>query len=112
LPSGAPVAPQPPTTTTACIPARHTLRTPDKTLDGQDVRRHHHPAEDPTSRADAQAAIDGFGAIDVLITNAASLDAGSFPELTPEQIARQLITSLIGPVNVTDAVLPVVHHQR
>jgi hypothetical protein len=40
------------------------------------------------------------------------LDAGSSPELTPEQIARQLITSLIGPVNVTDAVLPVVHHQR
>ena len=70
---------------------------------------------DITSRADAQAAIDavdGFGAIDVLITNVASFDAGSFQELTPERIGRQLITSLIGPMDVARTVLPVVHHQR
>ena len=30
-----------------------------------------------------------------------------FEELTPEQIERQLTTNLVGPMNVTRAVLPV-----
>ena len=37
---------------------------------------------------------------------------GYFEELTPEQIERQLATSLIGPMNVTRAVLPVMRKQR
>jgi NAD(P)-dependent dehydrogenase (short-subunit alcohol dehydrogenase family) len=71
---------------------------------------------DVTSRADAEAAVraavDRFGRIDVLVNNAASFYAGYFEELTPEQMERQLATSLIGPMNVTRAVLPVMRKQR
>lgn len=71
---------------------------------------------DVTSRADAQAAVrsalDRFGRIDVLVNNAASFYAGYFEELTPEQVERQLATSLIGPMNVTRAVLPIMRKQR
>ena len=71
---------------------------------------------DVTRRADAEAAVraavDRFGRIDVLVNNAASFYAGYFEELTPEQIERQLATSLIGPMNVTRAVLPVMRKQR
>ena len=71
---------------------------------------------DVTSRADAEAAVraavDRFGHIDVLVNNAASFYAGFFEELTPEQFNRQLATSLIGPMNVTRAVLPAMRHQR
>jgi NAD(P)-dependent dehydrogenase (short-subunit alcohol dehydrogenase family) len=71
---------------------------------------------DVTSPADAeaavQAAIDRFGRIDVLVNNAASFEAGYFEELTPEQIERQLTVSLIGPMNITRAVLPVMRTQR
>jgi NAD(P)-dependent dehydrogenase (short-subunit alcohol dehydrogenase family) len=71
---------------------------------------------DITKPADAESAvkavIDRFGRIDVLVNNAASFYAGYFEELTPEQMERQLTTSLIGPMNVTRAVLPVMRKQR
>jgi len=71
---------------------------------------------DVTSRAEAeaavQAAVSRFGRIDVLVNNAASFYAGYFEELTPEQVDRQLAVSLIGPMNVTRAVLPVMRKQR
>jgi NAD(P)-dependent dehydrogenase (short-subunit alcohol dehydrogenase family) len=71
---------------------------------------------DVTSPADAeaavQAAVDRFGRIDVLVNNAGTFEAGYFEELTPEQIERQLATNLIGPMNVTRAVLPVMRKQR
>jgi NAD(P)-dependent dehydrogenase (short-subunit alcohol dehydrogenase family) len=71
---------------------------------------------DVASAADAEvavrAAVDRFGQIDVLVNNAASFYAGYFEELTPEQIAKQLAASLIGPMNVTRAVLPVMRKQR
>jgi NAD(P)-dependent dehydrogenase (short-subunit alcohol dehydrogenase family) len=71
---------------------------------------------DVTSRADAEAAVraavERFGQIDVLVNNAASFYAGYFEELTPEQMERQLAASLIGPMNVTRAVLPVMRKQR
>lgn len=64
------------------------------------------------AEAAAKAAVDRFGRIDVLVNNAASFYAGYFEELTPEQMERQLSTSLIGPMNVTRAVLPVMRQQR
>jgi NAD(P)-dependent dehydrogenase (short-subunit alcohol dehydrogenase family) len=71
---------------------------------------------DVTSRQDAEtatkAAVDRFGAIDVLVNNAASFYAGYFEELTSEQMEGQLAVSLIGPMNVTRAVLPVMRKQR
>jgi len=71
---------------------------------------------DVTSCADAEAAVkaavDRFGRIDVLVNNAATFYGGYFEELTPEQIERQLATGLIGPMNVTRAVLPVMRKQR
>jgi NAD(P)-dependent dehydrogenase (short-subunit alcohol dehydrogenase family) len=48
----------------------------------------------------------------VLVNNAASFYAGYFEELTPEQMERQLAASLIGPMNVTRSVLPVMRKQR
>jgi NAD(P)-dependent dehydrogenase (short-subunit alcohol dehydrogenase family) len=71
---------------------------------------------DVTSTQDAEAAVnaalDRFGAVDVLVNNAASFEAGSFEELTPEQIERQFTVSVFGPMNVTRAVLPVMRRQR
>src|ERR1700754_905519 len=71
---------------------------------------------DITSQADAaaavQAAVARFGCIDVLVNNAASFYAGYFEELTAEQMEQQLTTSLLGPMNVTRAVLPVMRKQR
>jgi NAD(P)-dependent dehydrogenase (short-subunit alcohol dehydrogenase family) len=71
---------------------------------------------DITSRADAEAAVRAaihrFDRIDVLVNNAANFYAGYFEELTPEQMDRQLTTSLIGPMNITRAVLPVMRKQR
>jgi len=56
---------------------------------------------DVTNPGDAEAAvksaIERFGAIDVLVNNAANFYAGFFEELTQEQIGRQLSASLIGP---------------
>jgi len=71
---------------------------------------------DVTSTQDAEAAVkaavDRFGGIDVLVNNAASFYAGYFEELTPEQMERQLAVSLVGPMKVTRAVLPIMRKQR
>src|SRR5580704_11799821 len=71
---------------------------------------------DITKPADAESAVkeavEKFGGIDVLVNNAANFYAGFFEELTPEQMERQLSTSLIGPMNVTRVVLPVMRKQR
>ncbi len=71
---------------------------------------------DVTRPADAEASVKAtvakFGTIDVLVNNAANFYAGFFEELPPEQIERQLSTSLLGPMNVTRAVLPIMRKQH
>jgi NAD(P)-dependent dehydrogenase (short-subunit alcohol dehydrogenase family) len=71
---------------------------------------------DVTNPADAEAsvkaAIEKFGRIDVLVNNAANFYAGFFEELTMEQINKQIQTSLLGPMIVTRAVLPVMRKQK
>ncbi|WP_419872462.1 SDR family NAD(P)-dependent oxidoreductase [Candidatus Pristimantibacillus sp. PTI5] len=71
---------------------------------------------DVTRPDDAQSAVmtavDRFGTIDVLVNNAAHFYGGFFEELTSDQIERQLQVALLGPMNVTRAVLPVMRKQR
>ena len=71
---------------------------------------------DITQPSEAEAAVNDalqhFGGIDVLVNNAANFYAGFFEELSPEQMEKQISTSLIGPMNVTRAILPVMRKQR
>src|SRR4051795_255450 len=60
----------------------------------------------------AEAAMDRFGRIDVLVNNAGASFKGYFEEMSPAQVHQQLAVNLLGPMNVTRAVLPVMRRQR
>ena len=64
------------------------------------------------SAAAVAAAVGRFGRIDVLINNAGASFKGYFEEMSPQQVEQQLATNLLGPMNVTRAVLPVMRRQR
>ena len=71
---------------------------------------------DVTSTDDSEAAVDAavarFDRIDVLVNSAGASFKGYFEEMSPVQVAQQLATNLLGPMNVTRAVLPVMRQQR
>jgi NAD(P)-dependent dehydrogenase (short-subunit alcohol dehydrogenase family) len=71
---------------------------------------------DVTSIDDAKnavrAAVDRFDRIDILVNNAGNFYAGFFEEITADDFRAQVETTMLGPMNVTRAVLPVMRAQR
>lgn len=60
----------------------------------------------------AEAAVEHFGSIDVLVNNAGNFYAGYFEEISDEQFRRQMETNFFGPLNVSRAILPFMRAQR
>jgi len=105
----------------AAIKAGHkviaTGRNPDRVANA--LGNHHNLLVvklDITDAEDAKAAVDAaiakFGAIHVLVNNAANFNAGYFEELSMSEIESQVATSLFGPMKVTKAVLPIMRKQQ
>lgn len=83
---------------------------------GPDSERLHGVALDVTdvNGADraAQAAIERFGAIDVLVNNAGRAQLGWFETVSDAQVRQQFETNVFGAMNVARAVLPHMRARR
>jgi len=62
--------------------------------------------------AAAEAAVERYGRVDVLVNSAGASFKGYFEEMSPEQVEQQLAINLVGPMTVTRAVLPLMRRQR
>ena len=67
--------------------------------------------EDSIAQAVSET-LNAFGRIDVLVNNAGYGLVGLFEAMTPDQIKRQFDTNVIGAMNVTRAIIPVMRDQR
>lgn len=73
----------------------------------------HLDVEDPASiRAAAQAAMQKFGALDVLVNNAGYSLSGLFENASAEQVEKQYRTNVLGLMAVTRELLPHFRRQR
>ena len=81
----------------------------------QDPERVHAVRLDVTSKAEVKQAVrsanERFGAIDVLINNAGYGLMGALEELVDADIRKQIDTNLMGVIDVTRAVLPLMREQ-
>src|SRR5580693_9091193 len=60
----------------------------------------------------AQAAVERFDHIDVLVNNAGNFYAGYFENISPAHFRAQIETNFFGPLNVCRAILPIMRAQR
>jgi NAD(P)-dependent dehydrogenase (short-subunit alcohol dehydrogenase family) len=64
------------------------------------------------AQAAVQAAIDGFGRLDVLVNNAGFGHVAPFEQAPEEDFRAQIDTNFFGVVNLTRAALPIMRRQR
>lgn len=87
-----------------------TMRSPEQATDLAQLENVLCLRLDVTDNASVQsavaAALEKFGAIDVLVNNAGYALLGVFEACTPDQIQQQFDTNVFGLMNVTRAVLP------
>src|SRR6266480_994361 len=68
---------------------------------------------DPVAaRAAVQAAVDAFGALDVVVNNAGYANSAAIEEMDEDDFRAQVEANFFGVVNVTRAALPVLRKQR
>jgi NAD(P)-dependent dehydrogenase (short-subunit alcohol dehydrogenase family) len=68
---------------------------------------------DPVAaRAAVQAAVDAFGALDVVVNNAGYANSAAIEEMDEDDFRAQIEANFFGVVNVTRAALPVLRGQR
>src|SRR5581483_1101276 len=66
----------------------------------------------PAARAAVQAAVDAFGAVDVVVNNAGYANSAAIEEMDEDDFRAQIEANFFGVVNVTRAALPILRAQR